>query len=108
MLGNIESTIYAVSTNKWPQMWPQKQIEWATGNHYSIRETDFENALATRVLPNVCPKPNGGCYCSPAPLYDATTAHPPVVSGNSICIDLQGIADRARTAGDPVIMLLSS
>ena len=32
MLGNVESTIYAFSTNKWPQMWPQKQIEWATGN----------------------------------------------------------------------------
>jgi hypothetical protein len=32
MLGNVESTIYAFSTNKWPQMWPPKQIEWATGN----------------------------------------------------------------------------
>src|SRR5215472_8126597 len=32
MLGNVESRIYAFSTNKWPQMWPQKQIEWATGN----------------------------------------------------------------------------
>src|SRR6516164_5750451 len=32
MLGNVESTIYAFSTNKWPQMWPQEQIEWATGN----------------------------------------------------------------------------
>ena len=41
MLGNVESTIYAFSTNKWPQLWPQKQIEWASGNHYSIRETDF-------------------------------------------------------------------
>jgi hypothetical protein len=30
-----------------------------------------------------------------------------VVSGNSICMDLQGIATRACTAGDPMIMLLS-
>ena len=31
-----------------------------------------------------------------------------VVSEKSICMDLQGIADRACTAGDPVIMLRSS
>ena len=32
----------------------------------------------------------------------------PVVSGNSICMDLQGIADGACTTGDPMIMLRSS
>jgi len=31
-----------------------------------------------------------------------------VVSGRSICIDLQGIADRAVPAGNPVIVLLFS
>jgi len=30
-----------------------------------------------------------------------------VVSGNSICMDLQGIADGACTAGDPVMVIMS-
>src|SRR6516162_5221275 len=28
MLGNVESTIYAFSTNKWPQMWPHRVSDW--------------------------------------------------------------------------------
>jgi len=40
-------------------------------------------------------------------LLDTAWAEP-IVSGKSICIELQGISDRGCTAGDPVIMLLSS
>jgi len=32
----------------------------------------------------------------------------PVASGKSICMDLQGVVDRACTAGDPMILLRSS
>ena len=28
MLGNVESTVYAFSTNKWPQMWPHRVSDW--------------------------------------------------------------------------------
>ena len=42
-----------------------------------------------------------------AKLDEIVRQQDPVVSGNSICMDLQGIADGACTAGDPVIVIMS-
>jgi hypothetical protein len=58
MLGNVESTIYAFSTNKWPQMWPQEQIEWATGNLLlDSRDRLRERSGSYQSVAEVDPKP---------------------------------------------------
>src|SRR5215472_15561957 len=59
MLGNVESTIYAFSTNKWPQMWPQEQIEWATGNLLLDSRDQFrERSGSYQSVAEVDPKPS--------------------------------------------------
>jgi len=59
MLGNVESTIYAFSTNKWPQTWPQEQIEWATGNLLlDSRDRFRERSESYQSVGEVDPKPS--------------------------------------------------